>query len=250
MDRLRVIDTDLADPAFTAAIDEVILDTALSGGSPTLHLYRRSPPGVTLGYFQKADENVDLEFCRENDIKVMRRMSGGGVIYTDERQLVYGLAAKDMLPEAPSACFELVCGNLAKTLSGLGCDCIFSPENDILCDGRKISGSAIVNRGNTKLIHGTVIVEIDRYVMFMALKVPKERLMSKGLKDPGERVTSLVEAIGRPLPMEAVKGAVVDAVRQAIGLEVSMGELSDEERSKAEDLVRTKYGNHEWNLRI
>ena len=189
MDRLRVIDTDLADPAFTAAVDEVILDTAISGGPPTLHLYRRSPPGVTLGYFQKAQENVDLDFCRENHIKVVRRMSGGGVIYTDERQLVYGLVARDLLPEAPSECFELVCGHLAKALSGLGCDCIFSPENDILSGGRKVSGSAIVNKGPTKLIHGTIMVEIDRLVMFQALRVPKEKLDAKGISDPGQRVT-------------------------------------------------------------
>jgi lipoate-protein ligase A len=250
MDRLRVIDTDLADPAFTAAVDEVILETAMSGRSPTLHLYRRSPPGVTLGYFQKAEENVDLDFCRENDIKVVRRMSGGGVIYTDERQLVYGLAAKDLLPEAPSECFELVCGHLAEALSGLGCDCTFSPENDVLCGGRKVSGSAIVNKGATKLIHGTVMVEIDRIVMFQALKVPKERLEAKGIEYPGQRVTSLVEAVGRPLPMEAVKGVVVNAIQASTGLEAALGELTIEERDRAKELVLAKYGDPGWNLKF
>ena len=244
---MRVIDTDLADPAFTAAVDETILETAISGSTPTLHLYRRSPASVTMGYFLKAEENVDLDFCQENGIKVIRRMSGGGAIYTDERQLVYGLAARG-LPEALGDCFSTVLSWLADAISKFGCECRFSPANDLVIGDRKVSGSAIVNKGATKLIHGTLLVDIDRELMFRALKVPEERLRSKGLEDPGERVTSLVEAIGRTVPMEDVKAAVIEAMAAIVGTAES-GTLTDDEVERAKELVRVKYGTDEWNLK-
>jgi lipoate-protein ligase A len=245
---MRVIDTDLADPAFTAAVDETILETAISGGPPTLHLYRRSPASVTMGYFLKARENVDLEFCKENGIKVIRRMSGGGAIFTDERQLVYGLAARG-LPEAPGDCFSVVLTELAHAISKLGCECRFSSANDLVIDNRKVSGSAIVNKGATKLIHGTLLVDFDREIMFRALKVPEERLRTKGLGDPGERVTSLTEATGKTVPMEDVKAAVVEAMAAVVGTRAENGALTDDEVERAKELVRVKYGTDEWNLK-
>jgi lipoate-protein ligase A len=246
---MRVIDTDLADPAFTAALDETILETALAGGPPTLHLYRRSPASITMGYFLKARENVDLDYCTENNIKVIRRISGGGAIFTDERQLVYCLAAKDMLPEAPATCFSIVLSELAHTLSELGCECQYSPVNDVLVGDRKISGSAIVNKGATKIIHGTILVDIDRDVMFKALKVSGEKVRTKGLGGPGDRVTSLTEVIGGPVQMGSVKDAVIKAMSTSIGQDPHLGTLTDDELLLAKELVRTKYGTDEWNLK-
>lgn len=248
-DELRLIDTDLADPALTAAVDELLLETAVTGGGPALHFYRRKPPGVTLGYFLKAAENVDLEYCKAKGIKIIRRLSGGGAIYTDEGQLVYGLAAQDILPVAPAKCFAIVCGALVKALEALGCEAVFSPVNDVLVNGRKVSGSAIVNRGRTKLVHGTVIVEIDREMMFRALRVPDEKLRKKGIAEPGARVISLEEALGKTLPMEKVKGQVAKAIGVALGLKVRAGKLTAKETARVDELVRTRYGTDAWNLK-
>jgi lipoate-protein ligase A len=79
--------------------------------------------------------------------------------------------------------------------------------------------------------------------------VPEERLKSKGLAHPGERVTSLVEATGKTVPMEVVKMSIVRAMSEALGLEPGFEELTGEELDKAKDLVKTKYGSDEWNLK-
>ena len=61
----------------------------MNGESPdTLHFYRRDPPGVSVGYFKKVEEDVDLEKCRERGVVVVRRTSGGGTIFTDSNQLI------------------------------------------------------------------------------------------------------------------------------------------------------------------
>ena len=215
-----------------------------------MHFYRRKPPCVTLGYFLKASESADLQFCKKKGIQVIRRLSGGGAIYTDEGQLVYGLAVRDLLPSAPAKCFEVLCGALVKALDVLGCDAAFSPVNDVLAQGKKLSGSAIVNRGRTKLAHGTVIVHLDRDTMFKALRMDKAKLRSKGLAHPGERVTSLEEVLGKRPPMVDVKAAVAKALGVALGLKVKKGSLTAKERTRIDELVRTRYSADGWNLKV
>jgi lipoate---protein ligase len=244
-----LIDTDLADPAYTAAVDEALLVGAIKGGAATLHFYRRRPPGVTLGYFLKASENADLSFCTKKGIKVIRRLSGGGAIYTDEGQLVYGLVVRDLLPAAPLKCFEIVCGALVKALGALGCEAVYSPVNDVLVNGKKLSGSALVNRGRIKLAHGTLIVQLDRDTMFKALRTDTAKLKAKGLEHPGERVTSVEEVLGKKPPMADVKVAVAKALAEEFDLKVKTGSLTAAERIHIDELVRTKYGTDEWNLK-
>jgi lipoate-protein ligase A len=231
-------------------VDEALLVGAFDGGAATLHLYRRKPPGVTLGYFLKASESADLEFCKKKGITVIRRLSGGGAIYTDEGQLVYGLVVRDLLPVAPQKCFEIVCGALVRALGSLGCNAVYSPVNDVLVNGKKLSGSAIVNRGRIKLAHGTVIVHIDRDTMFKALKTDKAKLKAKGLAHPGKRVTSVEEVLGKRPPMDEVKTAVAKALGDEFDLKVKNGSLTAAERARIDDLVRTKYCTDEWNLKV
>ena len=223
---------------------------AFEGGAATLHLYRRKPPGVTLGYFLNASQSADLSFCKKNGIKVIRRLSGGGAIYTDEGQLVYGLVVRDLLPAAPLKCFEIVCGALVKALGALGCKAVYSPVNDVLTLGKKLSGSALVNRGRIKLAHGTVIVHLDRDTMFKALRTDTAKLKAKGLEHPGEGVTSLEEVLGKKPPMKEVKAAVTKALSDEFDLKVKKGSLTAAERTRIDELVRTKYGTDGWNLKV
>ena len=231
-------------------MDESILESTFEGGVPTLHFYRRQPPAVTLGYFLKASESADLEYCKKNGIMVIRRLSGGGAIYTDEGQLVYGLAVREQLPAAPTECFEIVCGALVRALRSLGCTAVFSPVNDVLSNGKKLSGSAIVNRSIAKLAHGTIIVHLDRDTMFKALRTDMAKLNAKDLAHPGDRVTSLEEVLGKRPSMEEVKTAVAKALGETFELKVKKGALTAKERSRIDELVRTKYGADDWNLKV
>lgn len=249
MAQIRVVDTGLADPAFTAAMDETFLEGAGPGTEPVLHLYMRDPPAVTLGYFLDAHENVDMEYCKARGISIVRRLSGGGAIYTDNGQLIYGLAGHDILPEANLEAFELVCGAIAKALGSLGCDCGHSPVNDVVANGRKLSGSAIHRSRGSMLMHGTVIVDIDREAMFRALRVSDERTRTKGHAVPGERVTSLNEVLGRKVPMEDVKTALVTALGHALGLAPVPSQPTGHEVQRAHGLVKERYGNETWNLK-
>ena len=248
--RWRLLDTDVAPGPFTAALDESIARARSAGQVPdTLHFYRRRPPAVTVGYSLEAAEEVDLDYCRRHGIDVVRRLSGGGAIYTDDRQLVYSLATKDVLPSRVEDSMAMVCRALAKAITSLGAPAVFWPPNDVLVNGRKVSGSAQLRKWGVVLQHGTVLVDADAEEMFGALKVPGEKLEKHSLEDPRRRITTLHAELGRTVAMDEVKAALKNAFEEAFGASLAPGHPTSGEMALAEELSRSKYGNDGWNLR-
>ena len=82
----RLIDLGTMDPALTAAADEAILTCHQRTEENTLAFYSRDRPTVSLGYFESAEESIDLDLCREKDIGIVRRLSGGSAVFTDPGQ--------------------------------------------------------------------------------------------------------------------------------------------------------------------
>jgi lipoate---protein ligase len=246
----RLLDTGPAPGPYTAALDEAIARKRAAGEVPdTLHFYRRRPPAVTLGYSLDAEAEVNIDYCRRNGIDIVRRLSGGGAIYTDDRQLVWSLTTRDLLPSSVPRSLEMVCTAVAKGLSGLGAPAVFSPANDILVNGRKVSGSAQLRKWGVVLTHGTVLVDADQDEMFRALKVPASKLEKRSLSAAAGRVTTLRAELGRLPAMEEVGRAVVSGLCGAFGAGAVPGEPTGKERALARELVSRRYGNEGWNLR-
>jgi lipoate-protein ligase A len=246
----RLLDTGPASGPYTAALDEAIARERAAGEVPdTLHFYRRRPPAVTIGYSLDARNEVDLDYCRSRGIDIVRRLSGGGAIYTDERQLVWSLTTRDLLPSSVPGSLEMVCNALAKGLSGLGAPAAFAPVNDVQVNGRKVSGTAQLRKWGVVLTHGTVLVDSDPEEMFRALRVPASKLEKRSLGAAADRVTTLRAELGRLPPMEEVERAVVSGLCGAFGATAVPGQPTGHERALVEELVRNRYGNPEWNLR-
>lgn len=246
----RLIDTGPASGPRTAALDEAIARARGAGEVPdTLHFYRRDPPAVTIGYSLDAHEEVDIDFCRRRGIDIVRRLSGGGAIYTDERQLVYSLATRGVLPFNVGESLKAVCTAVARGISSLGVEAVFAPVNDVLVGGRKVSGSAQMRKWGIVLQHGTVLVDSDPKVMFCALRVPEAKRLRHAAADPSLRVTTLREQMGRLPSMEEVKAALAASFGETFNASIVLGRLTDKEERMAVQLVRERYGNDGWNLR-
>jgi len=246
----RLIDSGITDTARTMAVDETVLETFERCGIRTLHLYRRRPPAVSLGYFQSARTDIDAAFCRENGISICRRSSGGGAIFCDENQLIYAVTFyKKELPKATGEALRMVSAPLVETLRSFGLPAVFAPVNDITVNGKKISGCAQLRRREVVLQHGTLLMKNDRERMFRALRVPAKKTARKGLEHPGDRVTDLFSELARvPGPGEIVTG-YLEEFEKAFHCRVKPGELAPHEKRRVEELVREKYGNPEWNLK-
>jgi lipoate-protein ligase A len=245
----RLIDSKLITPEESCSRDEAILESRIKDLVPnTLHLYRRNIPSVSLGYFQKICDAVDLDFCRSRNIRILRRMSGGSAIYTDSKQLIYAVIIKDDLGSVPES-YKKICEAVILGLGFVGINAEFKPINDILVGGKKISGSAQLRRQGTILQHGTLLIDEDFETMFKALKVPESKFKPMGLKHPVQKMASL-KTEGFNHEMDALKDAIARGFSEYFGVGIKKGGLTKAERKLVKDLKAKKYGNDDWNLRF
>jgi len=241
----RLVDTDLASPAYTAACDEAMVRARGKNLVPnTLHLYRRDRPTISLGYFEAVEESVDLDAARKHRVQLVRRLSGGSAIYTDRDQLIYSaITSREFLPEDPNQAYELICSALVRGIGRLGLEAAFKPINDVLIGGRKVSGSAQKRERDVVIQHGTLIMDADFDIMFEVLRTSGEKVRTR------EGMTSLAAELGRKPAVEEVKSALVRGFEDALGVTMRRGELTRFEERCTRHLVETRYGTEEYTLR-
>lgn len=244
-----MVDSGLVPPAVSAALDEAILEAHVQGAVPgTLHFYRRSVPTVSIGYFQKVADSVDLLECRRRGVSIVRRKSGGSSIYTDSGQLIYGLVIDGCdVPENHSA-FSIICESIARALSSFGVDARYRPPNDVEVGGRKLSGNAQLMRKGSLLQHGTVIVDTDLATMDAVLKPApiKDRKVAK----PSDRVTTMKSLLGHAPDMDSVKRSIAKDISRTLDAEFAEGDMTDLERGHVKRLVAERYSRDEWNMKL
>lgn len=246
-----MVDSELCDPAYSVAADEAMALARSGDEVPnTLHLYRRNRPTVSLGYFQKVSQAVDLDYCRKNSVAIVRRVTGGSAIYTDMNHLIYGLAVSpDSLPGDRVGSFRKVCSAIVAALGLLGIKAHYKPINDVLVGGRKISGSAQMRRWGIVLQHGTLIMENDASSMVGALRMDIGKVKERGL-EPLTYTTSLAEALGMPPDPAKVKAALVASFEEEFKTYVVKSDFTRSEKERIKELAETKYGLDSWNLRF
>ncbi len=242
---------DPGDVFWQMAVDEALLELRRRDRSPsTLRLYIISPSAVTIGYFQKIREAVDLEYAEERGIPVVRRVTGGGSVYHDENgEVTYAVIAKvGELPADVVESYRAICSGLVEALKELGLEAEFVPINDVVVGGKKISGSAQLRRGDAVLQHGTLLYATDLETLARVLKAPKEKLAEKGVRSIYERVTTVSKELGREVSRDEVVEAMVKGFSRALGVELEPGSLTEEEVELARRL-EAKYRSREWNFR-
>jgi lipoate-protein ligase A len=226
------------------AIDESVSKRVASGESPpTIRFYGWKPCAISIGYFQSLEREVDLEKCNAAGVDIVRRRTGGGAVFHDS-EITYSIIGKEELfPRDIIASYREICGCLIDALGLLGIDAEFKPINDVLVNGRKISGNAQTRRGGVLLQHGTLLYEVDVDRMFSLLRVPDEKIKDKMIASAKERVTSVRQQ--KNVDMEDVLAALEKGFTQ--GREYDAGTLTEEELADAKELAETRYKKQEWN---
>lgn len=241
----RVIGFSNNDAFTNMAIDEAVGESVRQGGPPTIRFYGWSPSAVSIGYFQEIGHEVDIGKCAELGIDIVRRRTGGGAVYHNtEGEITYSVIAReDAFPKDIIASYREICSWITKSLSLAGIDSEFKPINDIITNGKKISGNAQTRRQGVLLQHGTILYSVDAEVMFSLLKVPDEKIRDKMIATVKERVTSVSEQ--KAMPREELYSALMKGFTE--GKEFREGALTDEEKKRAGELVKERYRTKEWN---
>jgi lipoate-protein ligase A len=165
-------------------------------------------PLVSIGYFQDAEQEVNIQYCRESSIPFMRREVGGGATYLDENQIFYQLIWRKDNPKFPMAIHEIYpwfSQAPVETYRTFGIPAQFRSVNDIIIkDGRKIAGEGGGNIGECMVFVGGILLDFDYKTMSKILKVPDEKFRDKVFKTMGENLTTLKRELDMIPPREEV----------------------------------------------
>ena len=253
-EKWRLLDTDLNDAFYNMALDEAIAIARSKNLVPnTLRFFRWSPSAVSIGYFQSMEEEVDIKACDEMGIDYVRRRTGGGAVYHDrDGELTYSIIVNEdhrLISRDFQETYRTLCSGLVSGLRRLGVPAEFKPINDIVAQGKKISGNAQTRGMNVVHQHGTILRKVDPALMFKVLKVPSEKIRDKLIKSVEERVTSINAVLGREVSFKELKDALIDGFEDSFGIELTPGNITDFEEDLAQKLKAEKYATREWNFK-
>jgi lipoate-protein ligase A len=244
-EKWRIIELQEKSACLNMGIDNAIMDGVKSGTSdPTIRFYNWKPPAVSIGCFQSMRDEVNVDVCKKNGIDVVRRLTGGGAVYHD-KELTYSIIGSvDLFPRGIIESYKQICGYIQYGLSILGIDSAFAPINDIVVEGKKISGNAQTRREGVLLQHGTVIYDFEPEKMFGVLNVSKEKISDKMIKNAKDRVTSVLEHSN--VSLEELHLALLRGFCK--GRDYYIGDLSADEERAALNYSNEKYSSESWNF--
>lgn len=267
----RLLNTGHKSGPENMAIDEAIQRAHGRGEvPPTLRFYGWQPAAVTIGYFQSMAGEVNLEAVKRGGWGAVRRQTGGRMIFHHEELTYSVIIREELLPGGVVDTYRELSAGLLEGLKHLGAQpelagekedprranpggfnsaCFDAPSAyELTVGGKKVAGSAQTRSGGVILQHGSIPFHLDVDLLFSLLNAPADRL--ERLKERfRSKAIALDEALGRPVGWdEAVEGFTL-GFRDGLGIELSHGQLTPAEEAEAAELLRTKYGSDEWNLK-
>ncbi len=249
MESWRFLDTGVRKAHENIALDDSLLKArSESEAKDTFRLLRYSPAAVLVGFHQSIELEIRESFCRENNIDINRRITGGGAILFDESQIGWEVIASrnlEFIPKKVDALYEMISKVGIITLKNFGIKACFRPRNDIEVNGRKISGTGGTLEGDAFLFQGTLLVDFDAETMLKALRIPTEKLKDKEIDSIKDRVTCLRWELGYTPEYNEIKEALLDGFTKVFKVQVEEGEITEREKKLYRKAVR-EFSSEEW----
>ncbi len=249
LENWRLLDIGPIDPLETQIIYDMIAQGITEGESEnTLIICWPAKPLVSLGHFQEIEEDIDTKFCRENNIVFTRRVIGGGGVYLDDGQMFYQLVGRIDSPTTPKKIDDYYRKFLAapvQAYQNLGIDAEFKPVNDLIVNGKKISGNGAGDVGDARILTGNLIFDFNFDMMVRVLKVPNEKFRDKISQSLRERMTTILLETGSMPDRNEVKEDLVRSYEETLDINLVKGSLTSWERGRMAQL-RSKYLSDEW----
>ncbi|MCH4148245.1 MAG: lipoyltransferase [Prevotella sp.] len=149
-------------------------------------------PTVIFGRNQLIENEVNLDYCKAHHIHTFRRKSGGGCVYADMSNIMFSYITKD---ENVNFTFNKYINMVALVLCKLGIEAKASGRNDILIDGKKVSGNAFYHIPGRSIVHGTMLYDTNMENMVGSITPTDEKLVSKGVKSVRQHIALLKDYI-------------------------------------------------------
>ena len=204
-----------------------------------------------IGYFQDLKKEIDIEYCFQNDIPVVRREVGGGAVLLDRDQLFFHfIFNKNGLTRDINKIYSMFLKPAINTYNRLGIKAYHRPINDIQVEGRKIGGTGAVEIGNSMVVVGSFMFDFNYDLMVKILKIPSEKFRDKLYQNIKDYVTNIKRESGylnQPVPSkDKVKSIFFNEIGKKFSASLDIAEkLEDHEMEKLKE-IRIKLTDKNW----
>ncbi len=242
----RLLPPQPLDPQMQVALDET-LTLAVGRGErpPTIRFWGWDSAAVVLGRFQSVRNEVNVDVAAEEDVTLVRRISGGGAMFIEpEGAITYSIYAPEEMVKGltfPES-YAFFDAWVLDALRELGVNAWYAPLNDIASDGGKIGGAAQARKGGAVLHHTTMAYQMNTERMARVLRIGKEKLSDKGIQSAAKRVEPLREQTD--LDRDVIIHHLVGYFRARYGLVDDT--LRPAEMDDARNRVAERFDTDEW----
>ena len=245
------------------AIDEAVFDeTVRTGKPPTLRFFGWRPTAVSIGYFQNAGAEINLDKCQTEGVDVVRRLTGGKAVF-HSAEVTYSLVAsrnERLFPDDIQETYRIISLCLVRALSSLGIDAALSPPmssrrspletccfstpsgNELLVEGRKICGSAQLRTRGGFLQHGSLLMTFDpdqTASLILPVRTAKDTEKLAG------SVAAVNEVLSRSVTEETVCAALERGFAEELNVRLTLQDLTESEERLSRKLI-SRYADLSW----
>ncbi|RKP46751.1 lipoate--protein ligase [Cohnella endophytica] len=237
-----ISNNDNTDPALNLALEEYILRSMPD--TDDYLLFYINEPSIIIGKNQNTVEEINAEYVEQNDIHVVRRLSGGGAVYHDLGNLNFSFIMKDDGQSFHN--FKKFTEPVVSALRKLGVDAELTGRNDLQVGERKISGNAQFSTRGKMFSHGTLLFDSEMDNVSSALKSNAEKYVSKSTKSIRSRVANISEFLPEPMTIEQFRTSLLSSLFEGEP-EIPYYELTEQDWDNVRRLADERYRSWEWN---
>lgn len=234
------IENQSLDPSFNFALEYYLIKEKEIGDE--IFLFWRTEPTLMIGRYQNTIEEINQDYVKQKNIHVVRRISGGGTIYTDPNGWQFSFIIKNK--EYNEIDFKKYTDPIIDALSNLGIKACFNNRNDILIEGKKFSGNAQYIEPKCILHHGSILFNTNLEELVKAITVSDEKIISKGIKSVRDRVTNVINYMDRKIESVEFKELMLSYLLKNVSSDY---QLSKADIQRIEEIANEKFRSWEWN---
>ncbi|KKK35533.1 octanoyltransferase [Salinicoccus sediminis] len=260
--------------AYNMALDELLMEKVRNRELPAvLRFYEWETPTLSLGYFQKAQKEIDLRRVEQYGYEMVRRATGGrGVLH--DKELTYSVVLPESyegMPDSVTESYRVISGGLMEGFRNLGLDAHFSvPQTkeqrkeltnirssvcfdtpswyELVVEGRKIAGSAQTRQNGVIMQHGSILLDVDIDHLFDMFKYQNERFKEKMKAAFREKAVAINDISEKQFTVDMLYPAFKNGFETGLNMATKPYRLTDEDLGRLEEISR-KYASDEWNFR-
>ncbi|KAA9008508.1 lipoate--protein ligase [Paenibacillus spiritus] len=241
---LFIDNAGITDASINLAIEEYALKHLPMDDSYLL--FYINAPSIIIGKHQNTIEEINQEYVKEHNIKVVRRLSGGGAVYHDLGNLNFSFITKDDGESFHN--FLKFTQPVIDYLRSMGVNAELSGRNDLQVGEQKISGNAQFSTRGRMFSHGTLMFDLNLDDVQASLNANPEKFKSKSTKSVRSRVANIKDLLGNPeMTIEEFRSGLLRSIFGMEPEEVPQYKLGDADWAKINEISQERYRNWDWN---